>query len=83
MKIIALAFAAAAMLATPAFAQDINVRVGTPDVRVGVPGVRVTTDRDRHRDRVVVRRQDERCKTVTVRERRGDVTIVKKRSTSD
>ena len=80
MKIIALAFAATAMLATSALAQDINVRVGTPGVRVHTPGVHVTTER--RRDRYVSRR-DEGCKTVTVREKRGDVTIVKKRSTCD
>jgi len=79
-----LAVAAAAVLAvavpsTPVFAQGVSVDVPGADIRIG---------RDRDRDRYRERRRDrvtvggESCRTVTVRERRPNGSMVVRKKTT-
>jgi hypothetical protein len=81
-----LAIAAAAVLAAgvptaPGFAQGVNVEVPGVGVRIGDPDRR-DRYRERRRERITV--GSERCKTVTVRERRPNGTVVvRKKSTCD
>jgi hypothetical protein len=81
-----LAVAAAAVLAVavpsmPVFAQGVSVEIPGADVRIG---------RDRDRDRYRERRRDrdrvtvggESCRTVTVRERRPNGSMVVRKKTT-
>lgn len=63
-KLLILAAAMTALGSFGASAQDIGVRIG-PD------GVRIGTERDRPRERVIIRERDRRDSRRAYRERRG------------
>jgi hypothetical protein len=64
--------AAASMLAVPAMADDVGVRVGPPGVGVTVGQGHGDYDRDRDRDRTIIREHEPRDRTTIIKKDNGD-----------
>ena len=72
MRKILLTVAATCALAVPALADDVGVRVGPVGAGVTVGEGRHDYDRDRVRERTVIRREEPRDRTTVIKRERGD-----------
>ncbi len=72
MRKILLAAAATCALAAPAFADDVGVRVGPVGAGVTVGESHHDYDRDRVREKTVIRQHEPSDRTTVIKKERGD-----------
>ena len=72
MRKILLALAAASALAAPALADDVGVRVGPVGAGVTVGESHHDYDRDRVREKTIIKRDEPSDRTTVIKKERGD-----------
>ena len=72
MRKLLLVAAASCVLAGPAFADEVGVRVGPVGAGVTVGESHHDYDRDRVRERTIIRRDEPRDRTTVIKRDRGD-----------